>query len=98
MSDTSQVVHNLLTQIIGLMNFLEDNDMSDAHKRSVANDKLDDLKSNLEINADKHLSILEVLANLQIHRGTHPELAGWFEKLYEAHTTLSYTLEQDGEN
>jgi len=82
MSDTSQVFHNLLTQIIGLMNFLEDNDMSDAH----------------EINADKHLSILEVLANLQIHRGTHPELSGWFEKLYEAHTTLSYTLEHDGDN
>ncbi len=98
MSDTSQIFHNLLTQIIGLMNFLEDNDMSDATKRTIANNKLDVLKTNLEISADKHHIIIEVLANFQIHRGTHPELSGWFEKLYDAHTTLSYWLEHDGEN
>ncbi len=98
MSDASQIIHNLLTQIIGLMNFLEDSDMSDAKKRAIANDKLDDLKTNLEINAGKHLSIIEALANIQIHRGTHPDLSGWFEKLHDAHTRLSYWLEQDGDN
>jgi hypothetical protein len=98
MSDKSQIIHNLLTQIIGLMNFLEDNDLSDAHKRSIANNKLDVLKTNLEINADKDLSIIEALANLQIHRGSHPELSGWFEKLHNAHATLSYSLEHDGDS
>jgi hypothetical protein len=96
MSDTSQTVHNLLTQIIGLMNFLEDNDMSDAGKRAIANDKLDALKTNLEINADKHLSIIEALAHLQIHRGSHPELSGWFEKLHDVHAALSHSFHHPG--
>ena len=95
MSDTSQIIHNLLTQIIGLMNFLEDNDMSDARQRAIANDKLDNLKTNLEINSDQHHGIIEALANLQIHRSSHPDLTGWFEKLHNAYTKLSYWLEQD---
>jgi len=98
MSDTNQVIHNLLTQIIGLMNFLEDNDMSDARQRAIANSKLDDLKTNLEIKSDQHHGIIEALASLQIHRNSHPDLTGWFEKLHNTHTNLSYWLEQDGDN